>query len=139
MLEIDSNAISTGVAHQQTSAQALSTGSYTLSLSGNGLFHNAPSYYQQSVDGEFPLSGLSVVSGNLDINNYNAAYASDPIATTGNSVGTPSSAGRGTAVLNGTDPEVTYNLVYYVVDGSTALLLDQDKTFVLTGMVAKQF
>lgn len=139
MLEIDSNAISTGVAYQQTSAQVLSTGSYTLSLGGHGVFHNAPSSYEQSVDGEWPISGLSVYSGNLDINNYNAAYASDPIATTGNSFGTPSTAGRGTAVLGGTDPEVTYNLVYYLVDGNTALFFDQDKTFVLTGMVARQF
>jgi hypothetical protein len=138
-LEIDSNAISTGVAHQQTSAQALNAGSYTLSLSGSGVFHNAPSSYQQSVDGEFPLSGLLVASGNLDINNYNAAFASDPTAVSGNSIGAPSSTGRGTIVLSGTDPAVTYNLIYYVVDGGTALLFDQDKTFILTGVVGQQF
>jgi hypothetical protein len=139
MLEIDSNAVSTGVAHQQTSPQAFSAGSYTLSLAGSGVFHDDPSSYQQSVDGEFPLGGLTVSTGNLDINNYNAIYASDPMAASGSSLSVPSSAGRGTLILSATDPAVTYNLIYYVVDANTALLFDQDKTFVLTGVVAKQF
>jgi hypothetical protein len=139
MLEIDSNANSSGVAIQQTTAAALNAGSYALSLGGRGVFQNAPSSYEESVDGEFPLSSSGVISGNLDINNYNAAFASDPIVSTGVSVTSPSSTGRGTVALSATDPAVTYNLIYYVIDGNTALLFDQDKIFILTGTLTKQF
>jgi len=42
-------------------------------------------------------------------------------------------------VLHATTPDVTYTLVYYLIDGSTALLFDQDTTRMATGFLAKQF
>jgi len=38
-----------------------------------------------------------------------------------------------------TDPPATYNLVYYLIDANTALLLGQDKTRVETGIIVRQF
>ena len=139
MLETDPNAISSGAAYPQTTTQAPSTGSYALSLAGQGVFYNAPSSYQQCLIGQFPISSVSIASGNLDINNYNATFPSDPLSSTGGSFGSPGSAGRGTFVLSATDPAVTYNLIYYIVDTGTALLFDQDKTFILTGKTSQQF
>ena len=47
--------------------------------------------------------------------------------------------GRGTAVIQGMNPNVTYNLTYYVVSADTILLLDSDTTRVLIGTINLQF
>ncbi len=72
------------------------------------------------------LNASAVSSGNLDINDFNAGIQTDPISTTDSSIAAPDSNGRGTAVLVATNPDVSYNLVYYVIDANTALLFDSD-------------
>ena len=144
MLELDSAAVATGVAYVQQPSPAALSGDFALALTGQGVFQNAPASYQSDADGQAVLAGTFVSSGNLDINNYGTPpYQSDPLAndtsTTPSSIGAPATNGRGTAVLVTTDPPATYNLVYYLIDANTALLLGQDKTRVETGIVVRQF
>ena len=86
-----------------------------------------------------------ISSGNLDINNYGPPPSlGDPISssessTTPSSIAAPGTDGRGTAIIITTDPPATYNLVYYIINSNTALLMGQDKTRVETGIVVLQY
>lgn len=151
LLELDSSAVTTGLAYQQCGPQssgcaaaspALTAISVSLGLTGQGLFHSPPAAaasFQPDLDGQIELSGTSANSGNLDINNFNAVFQSDPLGTTGSSIGTPASNGRGTATLAPTNPSATYNLVYYLIDDHTALLLSSGQSPVAIGQLARQF
>lgn len=139
MLELDSTAVSTGFAYLQNSATEAGAGSFALNLAGQGISHNQPNLVQQDVEGQVTLSSSAVSSGNLDINDFNAGIQTDPISTTDSSVSAPTSNGRGTAVLVATNPDVSYNLVYYVIDDNTALLFDSDTNRVVIGILARQF
>ena len=138
MLEMDGTAVATGAAFPQTSTTAL-TGSLALGVVGQGAFHNSPASYQGDADGQITVSGSSVTSGNLDINNVGGVYAADPITATGTSIGTASANGRVTLVLAVSNPSATYNLVYYTVGANTAVLFDQDATRIAVGALVRQF
>jgi hypothetical protein len=139
MLELDAAAVSTGMAYQQQVIPTSTAGNFALGVIGQGVFHNSPASYQTNTDGQVNITASSVTSGNLDINNFNAVFTGDPIASAGSSVGAPGTRGRGTLVLHATNPGVTYNLIYYLIDGSTALLFDQDTTRIATGSLDMQF
>jgi hypothetical protein len=140
MLEIDPAAVTTGGASAQTSATASLSGNFALGLFGQGVFHNSPSSTQGDLIGGLDLSGTAVTSGNLNLNNFTAVFPqADPIIVLTSSLSAPGSNGRGTLVLAGTDPVATYNLIYYLINGSTALVLDQDKSRVAIGVIANQF
>ncbi len=147
MLEIDTNAVTIGTAYQQCFiASACSSGvpaitgvSASLGLIGEGTFHKNPSAYQQNLVGQLALSSASISAGNLDINNFSAVFPADPVGTSGSSLGTASSTGRGTFVIAATNPTATYNLIYYLIDDNSALLLDKDSSLVLRGALARQF
>jgi hypothetical protein len=146
MIEIDANAISTGAAFQQLAIPASMTGNFAISVAGQGFFHNAPASYQPDATGQVTLAGTALGvgigggGGNLDINVFNSTFPSDILSSTTSTLSAPSTTnGRGTMLLNGTSPNVTYNLVYYPINGSTALLFDQDKTRIAIGIVALQF
>jgi len=145
MIELDPTAISTGVAYEQSTTAALAAGNFAMNLAGQGLFYKNSASYQQNVEGQLTLSFV----GNLDINIFgNQPFQSDPVTATGSSFVAPNATtGRGTAspvstapfILNATNPDATYNLVYYTIDPNTALLFDQDTNFLLTGILARQF
>jgi hypothetical protein len=145
MIELDPTAISTGVAYQQSTTAALAAGNFAMNLAGQGLFFKSSASFQQNVEGQLTLSFV----GNLDINIFgNLPFQDDPISATASSLVAPNATtGRGTAapvsaapfILNATNPDATYNLVYYMIDPNTALLFDQDKNFLLTGILARQF
>lgn len=139
LLELDATPITTGMAFPQTVAPATPAGSFAVNLAGQGIFHSAPGSVQQDAGGQITLSGLALAGGNLDINNFTAVFESDPVNTATSSLVAPASIGRGTAVINLNNPTAHFNLVYYLVDGKTALLLDQDNTLVATGILALQF
>jgi hypothetical protein len=146
MLEIDANAVTVGTAYQQcfvasacsSGAPAMSALGAALGLTGEGNFYKDPAAFQQNAVGQLTLNSTSISGGNLDINNFNAVFPADPVGTTGSSVGT-SSTGRGTMALAATNPTATYNLIYYLIDDNSALLLDKDATLVLRGALARQF
>jgi len=79
-----------------------------------------------------------VSQGNLDISNFTSTFPTDPIGTSGTSIGTAAN-GRGTLTLAATNPSDTYNFVYYLIDDHTALLLSSGQTPVAIGRVARQF
>jgi hypothetical protein len=147
MLELDSNALSIGTAYQQcvppaaacSTAVSLAGASFAVGLIGQGVFHDSPSSYQPDASGQITFSGTGITGGNLDIDSFSALSPTDPIAAAGNSIGTPASNGRGTAVLAVASPAATFNLIYYLIDDNTALLFDQDTTPIATGIVARQF
>jgi len=146
MLEIDPSAVATGTAYQQCGASsagcaagapAISAKSLAIGLIGQGIFHNSTSSYQQNIDGQISLGGTGVTPGSLDIASYPSPYAGDTISAV--TLGSPSSLGRGTTVVTASSPAATYNLIYYLIDDKTALVFDQDKTFVLTGSFGQQY
>lgn len=139
MLELDSAAVAGGVAYLQQASPAALSGNFGLALSGQGVFHNAPSSYQSNAEGQATLSGTGISAGNLDINNFGSSpQTGDPIGTT-STIAAPGSNGRGTAMVVATNPPATYSLVYYFISPNTALLVGQDKTRVLTGIIVLQF
>lgn len=148
MLELDPAAVATGMAYEQcgvggagcaaTGAPAVSAKSIALGLIGQGVFYNSPSSYQQDIDGQISLGASGITPGSIDIASYpNAPFTGDPITTV--TLGTASSLGRGTTVVTASNPSATYNLIYYLIDDQTALVLDSDKTFVLRGSFGQQF
>jgi hypothetical protein len=147
MLELDSNALSTGTAYQQcvppaaacSSSLALQSGSFAIGLTGQGIFHDVAGSAQPDVSGQITFSSSAITAGNLDINTFNSVSQTDPISATGNTFGAPASNGRGTAVLTTTSPAATFDLIYYLIDDNTALLFDQDTTPIATGIIALQF
>ena len=147
LLEIDTNAVSVGTAYQQcfvttacsSGVATLTAASVDFGLTGEGVFHNSPAAYPQNVDGQLTVTSTSVSSGDLDINNFNATFPADPVGSTGSSIGSPSSTGRGTLAIAATNPTATYNLIYYLIDNNSALLLDKDASLILRGALARQF
>jgi hypothetical protein len=141
MLELDATAISTGSAFAQTTTIPTGlTGSFAFGLAGQGIFHNAPAKYQQNLSGQLTLNGLASVSGTIDINNFSAVFPGDLIFVTNTTLKAPdATSGRGTAVIQGMNPNVTYNVTYYVVSADTVLLFDSDTTRVLIGTITSQF
>lgn len=142
MLELDSTAVSSGLAFQQQAMPSLAAGGFALNLVGQGLLHNAPASIQQMVEGELTLSGTTVSDGTLDINNFGAVFPNNPVGTSGTTVSSFTAAaanGRGTALLAGSNPQVKYNLAYYLIDNNTALFFDSDKTVIAIGTIARQF
>ena len=139
MLELDSSAVATGNAHVQQTATSPFSGNFAFNLGGQGVLHNAASSYQPDTEGQLTLAGTSASAGNIDINTFNSVFANDLVNLSSTSISAPASNGRGTFVLVGTNPNVTYNLIYYVIDGNTALLFDQDTTRLANGIIARQF
>ncbi|MFZ0978854.1 MAG: hypothetical protein WAN23_05560, partial [Candidatus Acidiferrales bacterium] len=68
-----------------------------------------------------------------------ATYKADSVNITSSSITAPATNGRGTAVLEGENPDITYNVVYYLIDDNTALLFDSDTARVAIGSIERQF
>lgn len=142
MVETDSSAVATGQAYPQVTGDASTppaSGSFAFALGGQGLFHQASGSVQPDAEGQLTLSGTTVTGGNFDINNVNATFKTDPVDASTSTFATPTSGGRGAATLEGQNPDVTYKLIYYVIDDNTALLFDQDTARIAVGMIARQF
>jgi hypothetical protein len=145
LLEIDANAITSGAAFLQAilptapPVQAPVTGSFALNLGGEGVITGTGTPSPEGLEAQVTLNGTFIGAGFLDINQLNAVYTADPISTTVSTITAPGATGRGTAVLTGTDPAVSYAIVYYIIDNNTALLLDSDTVRVGIGAIARQF
>src|SRR6202050_764293 len=139
MLELDPVAISIGSAYSQKTVTQFAAGSFALLLGGQGVFHDNSAAIQQDLSGQTTLSASAVANGNLDINNFNSVFQTDPISPTDSSILAPDSNGRGTATIVVTNPNSSYDLAYYLIDANTALLFDTDASDVLIGTIARQF
>jgi hypothetical protein len=140
MLELDATAVATGTAFVQAASPTAVGGSDSFGMAGQGIFHNQPALYQQNLSGQVTWNGSVALSGNIDINNFNAVFPADPIFITGTTLAMlDATSGRGTATFQGMNPNVTYNVAYYVINSNTALLFDTDTTHVLIGSINSQF
>lgn len=145
-LEIDANAISSGVVYPQsvlaTAApiQPPVTGSFAMSFAGEGVSKVANTATPQDMEGQAYFNSTIAGTEYVDINDYTSIFKADPFDTSTSSISAPSSPlYRGTATIALSNPEASYSFVYYVVDNNTALVLDQDTLRVGTGIVARQF
>ncbi|MGB9244250.1 MAG: hypothetical protein WCC03_12930 [Candidatus Acidiferrales bacterium] len=138
MLELDSTATANGMAIRQSALATSATGIFALGLGGQGILHSAPSN-RTDASGQITLAGTSVGLGNLDINTFNSVFQSDPLDTTNSTIAAPDATfGRGTAKILGTNPAVTFNVSYYIVDDNTALLMGTDTVRTQTGIITLQ-
>lgn len=142
LLEVDPIAIAGGVAFLQSTTPATFTGDIALSLNGQGLIHNSPASIQGDTSGQvdFGLVSTATTSGGfLDVNKFSAVFAGDPVNVPTTTITSPATLSRGTAVVAAMNPSVTYNLVYYLINGNTALIFDSDATRNMTGFALQQF
>jgi len=146
MLELDSTAMATGTAYRQTAIPAALTGNhYSFRLAGQGIFHDEPALYQQDLSGQVTWgtacsTTTANCAGNIDINTFSAVNPNDPVNAATTIVMAPdSTTGRSTAVIAGMNPNVTYNITFYVVDANAALLFDSDSSRVLIGTLNLQY
>ena len=139
MLELDSAATATGIAFPQQTGVTSLNGIVALNLNGQGIFHNSPASYQPDTSGQLTFTGTDLTAGNLDINSYNSVFQADPVDPVNSSLTAPDGTfGRGTAMILGTNPAVTFSVAYYVVDDNNALLLGLDTVRTQTGSVSLQ-
>jgi hypothetical protein len=150
ILEIDTAVIASGNAFQQTVVSTTLTGNFVFAVGAQGILHSAAGPNQQSALAQFVLNGTTVASGNLDFDGFNPPIKNDPIETTCTTtvttncttIAAASAAGRGTMVLGLSNPQTTYNLVYYIVNANTALLFGQaanQTQVVQVGVLLRQF
>ena len=142
LLEVDPIAIAAGVAFLQSTTPTTFTGDIALSLNGQGLIHTSPASIQGDTSGQvdFGLVSTATTSGGfLDVNKFSAVFAGDPVNVPTTTITSPATLGRGTAVVAAMNPSVTYNLVYYLINGNTALIFDSDATRNMTGFALQQF
>jgi hypothetical protein len=136
LLETDTNVgVGTGVAYSQTGA-ATPQGSFALNLTGAGLTPAG----EQDIEGQISVGNLGAVTGTLDINNVASSgkvFSGEPL-TSGSTIPTSGLNGRGNPFILAEGLQ-TDTLSYYVIDDSTALLLEMDGSRVLTGIMARQF
>jgi hypothetical protein len=139
MLQLDPAATANGIALPQPVLASSVSGIFALYLAGQGIFHSSPSSYQPDASGQIILGSTAVSGGNIDINAYNSVFQTDALDTLNSAVVAPDSTfGRGTAKILGTNPVVTFNLSYYIVDDNTALVLGTDTVRTQTGIVTLQ-
>lgn len=150
ILEIDTAVIASGTAFQQTVVSTTLTGNFVFTVGAQGVLNSAAGPNQQAALAQFVLNGTTVASGNLDFDGFNPPIKNDPIETTCTTtvttncttIAAASAAGRGTMVLGLSNPQTTYNLVYYIVNANTALLFGQaanQTQVVQVGVLLRQF
>jgi len=139
LLELDTIAMAGGSAFLQTATPVTFTGNVSFRLGGQGLIHNSTSMIQPNVSGQLRLPVTTTTGGTIDINNFSAVFPPDPVNVLTTTITAPSTLGRGTAVISGTNPNVTFNVAYYVIDADTAVLFDTDATRNMIGAVTQQF
>jgi hypothetical protein len=139
LLEVDPIAVASGAAFLQAAGVSTFNGNLAFSLSGRGIIHNNIAAIQGDTSGALALATTAATSGMIDINKFNAVFAGDAVNTATTTIVAPTSPGRGTAVISGTNPNVTYNVVYYVVSSNIALEYSSDATRNMTGFILQQF
>lgn len=145
IIETDAAATSSGIVRPQSilptaaPVQAPLAGTFAFDFGGEGVAQGQNGAPPQDMVGAAAISASISSTGHLDINNFNAVYPADVVNATSSSISTPSTLGRGTVVIAGSDPAVSYSFVYYIVDNNTTLVLDQDTVRVGTGAIVRQF
>jgi hypothetical protein len=136
LVETDTNVgVGTGLAFTQTGATT-PQGSFALNLRGV----NLSSAGEQDVEGQISAGNVGALIGTLDINNIasNGKLISGEPLTSASAMPASGLNGRGNPLILAGASQ-TDTLSYYVIDDSTALVLETDSSRVLTGTIARQF
>jgi hypothetical protein len=143
LVEIDTNTQgASGIAYQQGSLSTSPQGSFALNLTGVGTTKSTS--FEQDLTGQIGLAtGSTTVTGTLDFNNpatNGSPFSGLPVNST-STITAAASNGRGTMQLKASASGVSaaFNLVYYVVNGNTVLLLDSDNNRVANGLLQLQY
>jgi hypothetical protein len=147
LLQIAGNPVASGVAYSQTSngagGPAAAVGSFAINITGVGQVGNIGTAEQDAV-GQINLTSSSA-TGTLDVNNFGATGNTNLLPAnailSSSTVSASNNLGRGTAVLNVKFPTGTtaYNLIYYIVNSNTVLLVDRDNNRIALGTILRQF
>jgi hypothetical protein len=134
MLETDSLALTTGVAYAQTSQTFAASQGYGLNLSAFNT-GNGTGIFEEDDIAEFATSSTGF-SGLVDINDQGLLSFDQTFSSS--TYTPPDSTGRGFAatVEHGNNTFISY--LFYVVNGSTVLLLETDSTQIGTGTIGLQ-
>jgi hypothetical protein len=131
MVSVSSNVVDSGLAFQQSS-QSTPQGSYALNLTG------VASDGEQDANGAIETTNSTTLTGYLDVNDNGSLNTNLPLANS--TIGAADTSGRGAITLQSAAPSsATFLLVYYVVDSSTALVVEVDGVRVTVGVMANQF
>jgi hypothetical protein len=136
LLETDTSVgVGTGLAYTQTGATT-PQGSFALNLTGV----NLSSAGEQDIEGQISAGNLGALTGTLDINNIasNGKLISGEPLTSASAMPASGLNGRGNPLILAGASQ-TDTLSYYVIDDSTALVLETDSSRALTGKMARQF
>ena len=133
MIELDTNALSSGAALTQATGTTFSnstfSGAYAINYAGATL--NG----EQDATGQMKSNGSGTVSGLLDLNNTGVLQGAVPLSGTNATV---ASNGRGTATVQ-IGSVGTVNFVFYFASGTNAVFINSDKAPILVGAIQKQF
>ncbi|HUC42390.1 MAG TPA: hypothetical protein VL913_01470, partial [Candidatus Micrarchaeaceae archaeon] len=130
-VEIDQNFIASGVAYAQSGSPVAPSGTFAFNLTGVGTSKSTTG--QQDAVGQFLVSGTTVPSGTININNVGALQSGPIVSNQSNFSALAGSFGAGTAkvsvnLTSGGSGTAVYNLGYFYVDPSTYVLIDLDTT-----------
>jgi len=136
MLETDGNALAAGVAYLQTNtALATPPQGYGLNLTGVSGVGSSP--FELDDIAEFQTTSAGNMTGLLDENDQGSPVNPQAIVDTGS---TPSSfvqdspvTGRGEAQFNTNGANTLFDMIFYTVDGTNTLFIEDDSTQVAVG------
>jgi hypothetical protein len=130
IVETDSVAVTSGVAFPQA-ATSEPSGSFAANISG------ASASGEQDAGGQVVVNN-GAVAGTLDFNNaVNGTVDLGLELLSGTTIATPDSNGRGTAMLD--TSATNFQLVYYVIDARTVLMMETDGVHVVLGKLSAQY
>ena len=133
MIELDTNALTSGAALTQASGASLSTSTFSGAYAIN--YTAATLNGEQDATGQMKSNGSGTVSGLLDLNNTGVLQ---PAQALSGANATVASNGRGTATVQiGTVG--TVNFVFYFASGTNAVFINSDNSPILVGTLQKQF
>jgi len=135
LVELDANVVSaSGQAFRQSST-ATPSSTYAMNLTGLSGDSNGN---EEDVNSSITFPGNSTVTGYLDANNAGSIFPNLPL--TNSTIVNAAAFGRGTMTLHTAQPNpFTFDLVYYVVDSQTLVLVETDAHRVLIGTAPLQF
>ncbi len=134
MVEVDDAIlISSGMGFLQSSTSSLA-GTFGFNTTGQ----TSAADGEQDINGSIAAAGTTGLTGYLDINETGSIFLNTPLSDS--TVVAPGNFGRGTMTLTTAKPtSAEFDLAYYVVDNSTALVLEVDHFGVTLGTMPKQF
>ena len=133
MVELDTNALTSGAALTQTSGTAFSNSTFSGAYAIN--YTSATLAGEQDASGQMKSNGSGTVSGLLDLNNTGVLQPSQALSGSNAAV---ASNGRGTATVQ-IGSVGTVNLVFYFANGTNAVFINSDNSPILVGTIQKQF